>query len=476
MAKPHSDPFWTSLTKTLDDISHYAGLLFAIISALTFAQGSRITSYIFLVVAYVFVAAFITRWLARKEAQRNLALAALSVATFTWLGYNIFQDVRALQGIVVTPARSGETLILLSDFDRRGTRGIDFTTRIRDRLSDEVQKAKLKDVRIETIAVTQARVGDRTAARVIGARHNATFVLWGWYDDLDIHPDLIVVPDGAFTQGVPRLSDFSPTNVDTAFLIREGLPDEVSYVTLFVMGQLLVRADRLDDARNAFATAEDNANAAKVSAGLDALTFYRAVVLQLLDADPNLVIDAYSRAIELNPEFAAAYYDRSTAREARGDAPDQVFADYAKAVDLEPRLIPFAYFSTRDLPAPLPRQPALSKLQDGIHAYSVSDYDTAIEAFNATLANDPSYAATYYFRARVHHVRREFQLAIDNYTRFLDASATVPAPYAAYAYYARALAYRALNQRDRAAQNFDAYLQNAPASDPFRADAEFYKR
>ncbi|MCA1554952.1 MAG: hypothetical protein LC737_11290, partial [Chloroflexi bacterium] len=359
---PHNDPFWTSLTKALEDISHYAGLIFALVSAVAFAQGSRLASYIFLLVAYIFIATFVMRWLARRDAQRNVALALLSVATFTWLGYNVVQDARALQGIVVTPARSGETLILLAEFDKRGTRGIDFTTRIRDRLSDEMQRARLRDVRIETVEASKARAGDRTTARLLGARHNAAFVVWGWYDDIDIHPDLVVVPSNALVQEAPRLSEFSATGVDTAFQIREGLPDEVSYVTLFVMGQLLIRAERLDDARQAFDTAEDNARAAKVTAGLGSLYFDRALVLHLLGSDLNVVVDEYSRAITSDPSLALAYYNRSVARTARGDPPDQVFSNYARAVELEPRLIPFAYFGTRDLPTPLPRAAALSKV------------------------------------------------------------------------------------------------------------------
>ncbi|MCA1554223.1 MAG: hypothetical protein LC737_07585 [Chloroflexi bacterium] len=476
MRKSHHDPFWISLTNTLENTSHYAGLIFALVSALTFAQGSRLASYIFLLVAYIFVCAFVMRWLARRDATRNIVLAVTSVVTFTWLGYNVVQDVRALQGIVVTPARTGETLILLAEFDKRGARGIDFTTRIHDRLSDELQRAKLRDVRIETVEASKARAGDRTTARLLGARHNAAFVVWGWYDDIDIHPDFVVVPSNSLVQQAPRLSEFAATGVDAAFQIREGLPDEVSYVTLFVMGQLLIRAERLDDARQALDTAEENARAAQVTDGLGSLYFDRAIILHLLGSDLNLVVDEYSRAISADPTLAAAFYNRSVVRTARGDSAEQVFDDYARAVELEPRLVPFAHFGTRDLPPPLPRSAALEKVRSGLRAYDLGDNDQALQDFTDALTADESYAPTYYFRARAHHTRREFMRAIDDYTRFVERGANYPSTYAAYAYYARALAYRSSNMPAQANADFDAYLRTASPDDPFRADAELYKQ
>lgn len=476
MPRKHTDSFWESLRKTIEAIAHYAGLIATILAAISFAQGNRFASYIFLIVAYIFLAAFVMRWLARKELQRNLIIAALGVVTFAWLGYNALQDVRNAQGIVVTPARAGETLILLAEFDKRGQRGIDFTTRIYDRLSDEVQRAKLKDVRIETIPASRVRIGDRATARRIGLAHKATFVIWGWYDDISAYPDFVVVPDGSLGQELPRLSDFSVSDADTAFIIREGLPSEVAYLSLFVTGQLLMRQGRLAEARDAFATAEDNARAAKVTEGLGSLYFQQALVLHLLGSDINLVIDAYTRAIEANPNLAPAYYDRSVARLARGDSAADVFADYARAVELDPHLMPFAYFPTRDLPMPLPNADALDKLKSGINAYQVRDYDGAIEQFNAALAAEPSYLPTYYFRARTHHVRGEYSLAIDDYTQFLSTSADYPRLYVAYAYYARALARRSLGMSAQANEDFDAYLKLAPLDDPFRTPAEFYKQ
>ncbi len=471
------ESFGDSLGESLESIAPYAGLTLAVLSALSFAQGSHIASYIFLVVADLFLAGFILRWFAHKELERDLLLVGLSIAVFAWLGFNLLKDYREGQGVVVAPARNGETLILLTQFDKRGTREIDLSRRIHARLKAEIERRALPNVRLEIVDTSRVRVGDRTAARRLGQQHRATFVIWGWYDDLDVHPDFVIVPDGSPGQDLPRLTELSTTEVDTAFLIREGLPDELSYMALFVVGQLLIRQDRLDEARDAFDVAEDNARAAKVSSGIGSLYFQRAIVLHWLGSDLNLVVDEYTRAIEKSPSLAPAYYYRSLARTARADAPALIFADYARAVELDPRLIPFAYFSTRDLPTPLPHSSlALSKVREGLRAYALGDFDQTIDLLTEAIAAAEAYDVSYYFRARAHHVRGDLRLALADYTRFLDTTRSYPPLYAAYTHYARALAHRSLNMPNLAAEDFDLFLKLAPLDDPFRTPAEYYRQ
>jgi hypothetical protein len=441
---------------------------------MTLAPGSHAASYIFFLAAYAFLAAFVTGRRAHDEARRHLVLATLSVATMAWLGYNLYRDARTQASTIVTPARSAETLILMTEFDRRGTRVLTLSTRLREQFNETLQSNRLANVRVEAVPLDQARVADRTAARKLGERHNAAFVVWGWYDDQDAHPDLVVVPGVLPEQDLPRLSDFSRSAVDAAFRIHDGSPDELAFVVDVATAQLLLRAVRPGDARDVLADAEDSASAAKLSVGLDSLYFLQALAEQQVGADLNLVVDGYARALEANPMLAAAYLSRSLARAARGDAPDRVFADYARAVELEPRFVPFAYLSTRAFPAPLPPEPALARLREGLDAYRVGDYDAALQDFDDALSLQPAYAGTYYFRARVHHVRGEFQLAADDYTRFIDASTSGEPHYLAYTYYARALARRALSQHIAAAQDFNAYLKVATPDDPNRANAERY--
>jgi len=45
----------------------------------------------------------------------------------------------------------------------------------------------------------------------------------------------------------------------------------------------------------------------------------------------------YSRAIELDPKYAPAYYNRGIAKNAKGDL-DGAIADYNRAVELDPKL------------------------------------------------------------------------------------------------------------------------------------------
>src|SRR5438876_294298 len=138
-------------SRSLERATFLAAIVLFLISAMTLALGSHAASYFFFLAAYAFLAAFVTGRLAQDESRRHLVLATLSVATVVWLGYNLYRDARTQASTIVTPARSAETLVLMTEFDRRGTRVLGLSTRLRDQFNETLTSNKLANVRVEAV-------------------------------------------------------------------------------------------------------------------------------------------------------------------------------------------------------------------------------------------------------------------------------------------------------------------------------------
>lgn len=460
-----SDSYWRSLVKGLERLSPYAGMIWAALSVAAWWQGSHLASYLFLATAYLYGCAFLLCLPQHRLRFRYPLIGIAGVATIAWLAFQIGEDYRAGQGIAATPARTGETLVLLARFDNRGGSNDNFTRRLQTRLDAEIEQSSLTHVRLEAIDVSSASVGDRVTARTLGARHGAALVIWGWYDEREVHADVVAVP------GETDAVDDAIAS-DAAIVLREGLPGGINFLTSFVAGLLWATQEDPGEARLAFDAAE--AEGSDTTAGLDGLYFYRALALQRLGADPKLALDDFTRAIAANPEMGAAYFGRARARVEQGAPATETFADYTRAVQLERRLIPFAYRQLRDLPTPWPDPPVLALIANGMRAYALGDREQAIEQLTAAITADAHYAAGYYLRGRVYHVRGEFDAAISDYTRFLNGAGAYPREWVADAHYARALALRSLEMDAQAIADFDAYLELIPLDSPLRAYAELY--
>ena len=112
------------------------------------------------------------------------------------------------------------------------------------------------------------------------------------------------------------------------------------------------------------------------------------------------VIDHYDKAIELNPQFAEAYYNRGNAKRVSDDHQGAI-TNYNKAIELNPQ----------DAEAYNNRGNA--KADSGNHQQAIADYDKAIEL-------NPQDAKAYHNRGKAKRVSGHYQEAITDYNKAIE--------------------------------------------------------
>ena len=111
-------------------------------------------------------------------------------------------------------------------------------------------------------------------------------------------------------------------------------------------------------------------------------------------------IEAFSRAIEMNPDRVEAYNNRGIAWCKKGDY-DRAIADYNKALEIDPRCADV--YNNRG----------------GIWFYK-GEYDLAIHDFDKALGVNPNFAKAYSNRGAAWFCKGNFELAIDDYNKALE--------------------------------------------------------
>jgi tetratricopeptide (TPR) repeat protein len=158
------------------------------------------------------------------------------------------------------------------------------------------------------------------------------------------------------------------------------------------------------------------------------------------EKDPQIKIKLYTKAIELNPNYAVAYNNRgytqltqknfgyalrdlnqaialnpnySVAYNNRGNVHfqrqkyEQAWQDYDRAISLKPDFTE-AYVNRG-------------------HVYFIrKDYDLAMMDFDRAIAIKPDYAAAYYFRAAIYHQQGDIEKARANYTKAKSLDPKLP--------------------------------------------------
>ena len=131
-------------------------------------------------------------------------------------------------------------------------------------------------------------------------------------------------------------------------------------------------------------------------------SFYRSGITKRASGDLDGAIADYTKAIEISPQYAAAYVNRGVARKTKGDL-DGAIADYDKALSMNPRLK--EAYNNRGLVLQL----------KGLLDEAIADFDQA-------LAMDPHYAGAHYNRASAARAKGDLKTAIVELTRAIEST------------------------------------------------------
>jgi tetratricopeptide (TPR) repeat protein len=129
----------------------------------------------------------------------------------------------------------------------------------------------------------------------------------------------------------------------------------------------------------------------------------------------NESVECYDLAIEINPEYAEAYYNRGLAKAIQQHY-NEAIADYTTAIEINPKYAD-AYYNR-----------GLTKFHLQCYKEAIADYTTAIE-------NNPKLADSYSARGLAKANQQHYNEAIDDYNKAIEIN-----PKYADAYYNRGLA------------------------------------
>jgi tetratricopeptide (TPR) repeat protein len=148
-------------------------------------------------------------------------------------------------------------------------------------------------------------------------------------------------------------------------------------------------------------------------------------------------ISDYNKALEINPQYALAYYNRGLAYDSKGQY-DQAISDFNKALEINPRN-------------------ALTYVGRGMAYGKKGSYDEAISDYTKVLEINPRYAEAYYNRGLLYDNKGQYDQAISDYSKALEIN-----PREASAYYNRGMAFKKKGQYDQAISDYNKALEIEP--------------
>lgn len=155
----------------------------------------------------------------------------------------------------------------------------------------------------------------------------------------------------------------------------------------------------------------------------------------------DLAMADYAKAIDLDPKKWRFYVNRANAN---GDLKNtaQALADYDRAIALEPKS-GFAY------------------AQRGTFMAGQSREDDALRDFARAIELDPAYAEPYYNRGVILAGRKEYARAVADYDKYIPLVAD-NLQYQTDAHINRGIAHASLGNREKALEDFTKVIQLAP--------------
>ncbi|HOU13899.1 MAG TPA: tetratricopeptide repeat protein [Anaerolineae bacterium] len=196
---------------------------------------------------------------------------------------------------------------------------------------------------------------------------------------------------------------------------------------------------------------------------IQAADFQHRAAIYLSMGEYDKAIQEYGKALELDPTFTPAYYDRGLAHAQRQHYADAV-ADFSQVIALDPQHADAYYnrglvyarqgafaqaLADYDQALDLHPDDALIYNSRGNVHYNTKDYAQAIADYDQAIFRDAAYADAYLNRGLAHAALEEYQRAIADYNQAIALN-----PESTIAYNYRGQAYARLQQYARALEDY----------------------
>lgn len=203
--------------------------------------------------------------------------------------------------------------VLIAPFDPQNAASvrIDVANRLKNDLQSKLNEFGLNNV---TVRVGSTPIGSEDEVQKAAFDSGSKVLIWGWYDDLGIQVNLYLSGGEDIGQALPGTKEFplysaEESSTELSVVIREVVPQNVSFLSLFVIGHLAYLSNNYQAGHKAFdaAMAQLPSSEDVRFENQDIWHFFQARQMDRAGGDPNQVICEYVKAIEIDPEFDVAY-------------------------------------------------------------------------------------------------------------------------------------------------------------------------
>lgn len=201
----------------------------------------------------------------------------------------------------------------------------------------------------------------------------------------------------------------------------KDVENEETFEAYAEKGRIYARTEKYEEAIQAFTKAlELNPQ--------DSVTYYnRGLAYSMVDEGEKAIED-YTKALELNPQYSSAYNNRGVVYNELGEN-EKAIEDYTKALEINPKYSD-AYYNR------------------GFSYSALGENEKAIEDYTEAIRINAQHSAAYYNRGYVYDELGENEKALEDYTKAIEIS-----PKDSDAYYNRGLIYRTLGQHKKAEED-----------------------
>jgi tetratricopeptide (TPR) repeat protein len=169
----------------------------------------------------------------------------------------------------------------------------------------------------------------------------------------------------------------------------------------------------------------------------DAEAYYNRGVVYNRKGQYDEAISDFTKALEINARDADAYYNRGIVHNRKSQY-NEAISDFSKALEINPRYAD-AYYNR------------------GIAYNKKGQYDQAISDYNKALEINPRFAEAYKSRGSTYDDKGQYDEAISDYNKALEID-----PRDAWTYYNRGVVYERKDQYDQAISDYDKALEINP--------------
>jgi tetratricopeptide (TPR) repeat protein len=248
----------------------------------------------------------------RYPRHRRWALAGIVAIVFTCALLLLLKPTRGYFFAVLTgsPAVPRADVLITGFEPKSPSQVFEIPNRLRDGLERELRRQGFAGITVETIS---RPITSQQEAKEIAEQSGGKVVIWGWYDKFGTTIKFYIAepqPSDEEALQLKPVAWVTGANVDEdiSFKIREQLPDDVNFLSLFVIGNLYYLHNQYQRGHQAFDAAMRDMSKESRFENESLLHFFNA--RSLAAAGPQNAGDAicdYAMAIEMNPRLAAAY-------------------------------------------------------------------------------------------------------------------------------------------------------------------------